>query len=317
MAALTFDTRITNSYCASMSAPTSSTIALGLSLGLLLVACGGPENTTGTTGADTLAVDTTPKETELLNVGGKLFSIPSPVQIALAMRKAGLKYQKDLTTPLDKGESVVGKVGQSAVLGMYGADMAYVTVHKDGQRAMATMQAIEKLGGKLELTNSFDRSLLDRFKDNLGSEDSLLQFSGTAFRAADQYLKDNKRDDVSALVLAGGWVESLYLTVSDPAAAKDQTMVNRIGEQKNSLNALVSLLEASDKEKAATALITSMKELQILFAGVSNTYTFQEPVTDAAKKTTFINSTSSVTIPADQLAAIMAKVTAIRNLMLA
>ncbi len=317
VAGRTFDTRITNLYRASMSAPTSSTIALGLSLGLLMVACGGPETTTGTTGADTLAVDTTPKETELLNVGGKLFSIPSPVQTALAMRKAGLKYQKDLTTPLDKGESVVGKIGQSAVLGMYGADMAYVTVHKDGQRAMATMQAIEKLGGKLELTNSFDRSLLDRFKDNLGSEDSLLQFSGTAFRAADQYLKDNKRDDVSALVLAGGWVESLYLTVSDPAAAKDQAMVNRIGEQKNSLNALVSLLEASDKEKGATALITAMKELQALFAGVTNTYTFQEPVTDAAKKTTFINSTSSVTIPADQLAAIMAKVTAIRNLMLA
>jgi hypothetical protein len=105
-------------------------------------------------------------------------------------------------------------VPQSAILGIYGADLAYVTVHKDGQRAMATMQAIEKLGNKLELTNSFDRALLDRFKSNLGSEDSLLQFSGTAFRAADQYLKNNQRDDVSALVLAGGWIESLYLTVS-------------------------------------------------------------------------------------------------------
>jgi hypothetical protein len=105
-------------------------------------------------------------------------------------------------------------VPQSTILGVYGADLAYVTVHKDGQRAMATMQAIEKLGGKLELTNSFDRALLDRFKTNLGSEDSLLQFSGTAFRAADQYLKNNQRDDVSALVFAGGWVESLYLTIS-------------------------------------------------------------------------------------------------------
>jgi hypothetical protein len=60
-----------------------------------------------------------------------------------------------------------------------------------------------------------------------------------------------------------------------------------------------------------------MKELQALFSTVNSAYTFQEPVTDAAKKTTFINSTSSVMIPADQLAAIMAKVTAIRNMMLA
>ncbi len=300
-----------------MSAPTSTTIALGLSLGLLLVACGGPDNASRTTGADTLAVDTTPKETELLNVGGKLFSIPSPVQAALAIRKAGLKYQKDLTVPLEKGDAVVGKVAQSAALGIYGADLAYVTVHKDGQRAMATMQAIEKLGNKLEITNSFDRALLDRFKSNLGSEDSLLRFSGTAFRAADQYLKNNQRDDVSALVLAGGWVESLYLTVSDPSAAKDQLLVNRIGEQKNTLNALVDLLQNSDKDQAATALITAMKELQTLYAGINANYSYQEPVTDVAKRTTFIHSTSSITIPADQLAAITAKVTAIRNLMLA
>lgn len=300
-----------------MSAPTSTKIALGLSLGLLMVACGGPDNASNTPGADSLAVDTTPKETELLNVGGKLFSIPSPVQSALAIRKAGLKYQKDLTAPLDKGEALVGKVAQSAVLGVYGADLAYVTVHKDGQRAMATMQAIEKLGNKLELTNSFDRALLDRFKTNLGSEDSLLRFSGTAFRAADQYLKNNQRDDVSALVLAGGWVESLYLTVSDPASVKDQVLVNRIGEQKNTLNALVELLEVSDKDKAAAPILTAMKELQQLYTGISASYTFQEPVTDVAKKTTFINSTSSITIPADQLAAITAKVTAIRNLMLA
>lgn len=295
----------------------SSAFAFALGSGLLMASCGGSGTSNDHNAADTLAVDTTPKETELLNVGGKLFSIPSPVQTALAIRKAGLKYQKDMTAPLEKGDATVGKVAQSTVLGIYGADMAYVTVHKDGQRAMATMQAIEKLGSKLELTNSFDKALLDRFKSNLGSEDSLLQFSGVAFRAADQYLKDNQRDDVSALVLAGGWVESLYLTVSDPAAAKDQGLVNRIGEQKNSLNALVELLEASDKEKAATALVASMKELQELFSGVSATYTFQEPVTDAAKKTTFINSTSTVTIPADKLTAIVAKVTAIRNMMLA
>lgn len=313
----TFDTRITNTFCAIMTAPITTKLVLGLATSALLVACGGSGSSSTDSHADTLAVDTTPKATELLNVGGKIFSIPSPVQTALAMRKAGLKYQKDLTAPLEKGGSVVGKVPQSAILGIYGADLAYVTVHKDGQRAMATMQAIEKLGNKLELSNSFDRALLDRFKSNLGSEDSLLQFSGTAFRAADQYLKNNQRDDVSALVLAGGWIESLYLTISDPAATKDQTLMDRIGEQKNALNALVELLETSDKEQAATGVVAAMKELQLLFSGVTATYAFQAPVTDVATKTTFINSTSTVSIPADKLGAIVAKVTAIRNMMLA
>lgn len=295
----------------------SSTFASALVMGLFMASCGGSDTTSHDHAADTLAVDTAHKETQLLSVAGQVFSIPSPVQAVLAMRKAGLKYQKELTAPLEKGDAAAGKVAQSTALGIYGADLAYATVHKDGQRAMATLQAIEKLGNKLELTNSFDKALLERFKNNLGSEDSLLRFSGTAFRAADQYLKSSQRDDVSALVLAGGWIEALYLTVSDPAASKDQALVNRIGEQKNGLNALVELLTSTDKEQAAAPLVTALKELQGLFAGVSSTYTFQEPVTDAAKKTTFINSTSTVTIPADQLSAIVAKVSAIRNLMLA
>ncbi|MEO8591451.1 MAG: hypothetical protein ABI432_18870 [Flavobacteriales bacterium] len=300
-----------------MAAFNSKMILLGLGLGVLLAACGGGEGASDGTGTDTLAADTTPKETELLSVGGKVFSIPSPVQTAFAIRKAGLKYQKDLAAPLEKGETLTGKMAQAAVLGMYGADLAYVTVHKDGQRALATMQAIEKLGGKLELTNAFDRALMGRFKSNLGSEDSLLRFSGTAFRAADQYLKSNDRDDVSALVLTGGWIESLHLTISDPTALKDQTLVNRIGEQKTTLGGLIGLLEASDKDKSAAGLVTALKELESEFASVTGTYVFEKPVTDVAAKTTFINSTSSVAIPADKLAAIAAKVASIRSMILA
>lgn len=292
--------------------------AWGLGLSVLLIACGGPNGADGDGGrTDTLATDTTPKDHEVLHVGGKLFNVPSPVQTAFAIRKAGLKYQKDLTAPLEKGETITSKVAQSMALGMYGADLAYVTVHRDGARALATMQAIEKVGGKLGVTNAFDRTLIERFKTNMNNEDSLLRFSGVAFRAADQYLKNNQSEDVSALVLAGGWIESLYLTVSDPAALKDQALVNRIGEQKSALNGLVELVERSDKDKAAGDVLKHLKELQGHFSTITATYTFEKPVTDVASKTTFINSKSAVTIPADKLQAITASVNALRALILA
>lgn len=295
-----------------------SPVVLGLGLTVLLAACGGPQPTEDQQPqADSLATDTINGDNELVSVGGRLFSIPSPVQTAFAIRKAGLAYRKDLTTPLEKGEALTTKTARAAALGMYGADLAYVTVHRDGQRAMATMQAIEKLGNSLELSNAFDKSLLDRFKSNLGSEDSLLRFSGVAFRAADRYLKSNDRNDVSTLVLAGGWVGSLHLTLSDPAALKDQGLVDRIGDQKASLDAIVELMDAHVKDPEAAALITALKELQASFAGIQRSYSFQQPVTDAAKRTTFINSTSTVTIPAGVLEAITKQTAAIRSMILA
>jgi hypothetical protein len=284
---------------------------------LLLASCGGNSTEGEGQHVDSLATQPEAEGTQVIGIGGKLFSIPSPVQTALAIKKAGLKYQKDLAAPLEKGDAVSGKVAQATLLGAYGADLSYATVHKDGQRALATLQAIEKLGGRLELSNAFDRALMDRFKQNMGSEDSLLRFSGVAFRAADQYLKNSERDDVSALVLAGGWIESMHLSLADPAALQDKVLMARIGEQRKTLGGLIELLAASDKEGAAAALITALKELGTEFEAVSIAYTFQPPVTDPAAKTTFINSTTSVEIPAEKLAAIAAKVSALRNMILA
>ena len=300
-----------------MAVPYSVNSFLGLAVVLSLAACGGPSAPDQDASTDPLPTDTVANGAQLLQVGGKVFSVPSPVQTAFAIRKAGLKYQKGITAPLDKGESLTAKVPQALMLGMLGADMAYVTVHKDGQRALATLQAIEKLGGKLELSNAFDRALLDRFKSNLGSEDSLLQFSGSAFRAADQYLKDNDRHDISALVLAGGWLESLHLTLSDPAAFKDQALMDRIGEQRKALADLVALLSTAVTDESAKETVEGLRTLQTTFDGISASYTYEKPVTDVASRTTFINSKSSVTITAEQLSAIAAQVSAIRSKILA
>jgi hypothetical protein len=278
-----------------------------LGIGLMLAACGGdaPPQEQVTAPVDEAAA----QDDQKIAIGGRVLSVPSPVQTVLAIRKAGLSYNKDLPLALDQGGTLTGRNAQAVALGMYGADLAYVTVHNDGQRALATMQAIERLGNDLQLGNAFDRSLLERFKGNVGNEDSLLVFSGSAFRAADAYLKENDRVDVSTLVLAGGWLQALHLTLSDPAARNDKALMARIGDQQVTLDGLVSLMEGVE---GAQELQAGLKQLQAHFAGISRAYTFEEPVTDAAARTTFINSRSSVTIPDDKVQAITADVAAIR-----
>lgn len=286
-----------------------------MGLSVLLAACGGqPTETTDVVDAEQ------PKEqrdTELLSVGGTLFSIPSPAQSAFLLKKEGLAYQKDRTVALEKGETITARITQAALMGMMGADMAYVTVYSDGQRAMATLQAIEKLANKLQLSNAFDRSLLDRFRNNLSSEDSLLHFSGAAFRAADQYLKNDEQHDLSAMVLLGGWVESMHLALVDPKTAGNKNLMARVGAQKTTVDGLEQLVGAHVTGDMQAALHSALKDLQAAYAGVGFEYTFEKPVTDVAARTTYINSTSSVSISDAQLQAIAAKVAALRNLILA
>ena len=281
----------------------------------LLVACGG--NGDGQQPVNDSLTPPPAKETEIIGVGGKFFSVPSPVQAALAIKQAGLKYQKELMAPLEKGDAMTARMAQATLLGAFGADMSYATVHKDGQRALATLQAIEKLGAKLELSNAFDKALVERFKANMSNEDSLLRFSGMAFRAADQYLKTNDAQDVSAWIIAGGWIEGMHLTLTDPSASKSAGIIARIGEQKGTLDGLLAIVDGINQDGQSNALLSGLKELRRAMEGIKTTYVFEAPVTDAAAKTTFINSKTTAEVSAEQLAEIAAKVAALRNMILA
>ncbi len=289
--------------------------ALLAAFSMALIACGGEGTDTGGTtgGPDTLdTMAQQHKDGGVMKVGGKLFSIPSPVETAMLIHKAGLPYKKDLPLATEKADALTTKSARGLALGMYGADMAYVTIHKDGQRALGTMQVIEKLGTALEVSNAFDRALFDRFKGNMNNQDSLLRMSGEAFRAADQYLKTNERDDVSALVLAGGWIESMHLTLSS-APKLEGDLAQRVGEQKRTLTDLIALLEQSDKEKALGTLIASLKDLRSVYDGINSTYQYEAPVTDVSGMTTHINSKSATAITDEQIKAITDKLTALRS----
>ena len=282
--------------------------AAAMTLGLTLFACGSSNETSVQVPQDTL---TNAGEGDgLVKVGGKLFSIPSPVQTAMLIRQLGLPFDNSLALSTDSVARFVSKEKRALAMGVYGADLAYVTIHKDGQRALKTLKAIEQLSSQLNLSNAFDKGLLDGFKKNINNEDSLLQFTGRAFRAADMYLKNDQQNDVSAAVLAGGWVEGLYLTLGAKGTKVDKKVATRLAEQKHTLDNLVALLEQSGGNPD---LIASLKDLASAYGAVKNTYTFAQPTLDAANKTTYINSVTQAEIPEEALQTIIQKVRIIRS----
>lgn len=281
-----------------------------LVLGMMLAACGGGGTGDVTDAGAKDSLNATPEHAGLLNVGGKIFSIPSPVQTALLIQDQGLPYNNALPFSTDSASRFTSKGRKALAMGVYGADLAYVTVHKDGQKALKTLKALEQLSSDLDLSHAFNKDLLEGFKNNLNNEDSLLRFSGMAFRSADQYLKMDQQEDVSAAILAGGWIEGLYLTVQDTTEKVDPKVIKRLGEQGHTLDNLIALLEQHGND---TALVASFKDLATAYKAVHVTYTFEQPTLDAANKTTYINSVTKTEVAPEDLKTIIQKVKAIRS----
>ena len=59
-----------------------------------------------------------------------------------------------------------------------------------------------------------DKSTIKRIEHNIENRDSLMVISST-YRKIDNYLKNNNRESTGALILAGGWIESLSINGAD------------------------------------------------------------------------------------------------------
>lgn len=261
---------------------------------------------------DTVAVDT--MSTAIFEVGDALFCIPSPFQAAILIKETGMNYDKEMTNNPKKVATYTTNFQKALNLGSYGADLGYSTIYEQPQDAILFFQSVEELAGELGLTSAFNQKTIERIRDNIGNRDSLLLLVSETYRASDEYLKNNARTDISALILAGGWVESVNFLVNIAQRnPKNQEVINRIGEQKNPLENLIKILTPYYDQPEYTELIDKLIELAYEFDGVDIKYTFVKPTVDVQNKVTYINNTSEVIISEYQLKTISERILAIRN----
>lgn len=257
-------------------------------------------------------VENNTNNTQLLELDGKVFSIPSPIQTAYLIKGAGVTYNKDILNVPSKVTGYSTNFKKAVNLGIYGADLGYVTLYDQTQDAISFLTAVKTLGDDLGVSSAFDMELVERFEKNIGNQDSVLSLVSEAYKSSDKYLKNNDQNHIGALVLAGGWVESLYFTTNSAEMTSNKEIINRVGEQKNTVYNLIKLLTPYYDQPEFSTLVDDLMELNDIFEKVEITYTFVEPTVDVAKKTTTINSTTTVNISPEVLKQITEKIGKIR-----
>ncbi len=283
-----------------------STIGLA---SLLIYSCGDPKPTEETN--DNLP-DTDTVKAMALNVGGELFSVPSPIQTALLVQKSGVAYDKAILNPGNKNGQYISDFSQALNLGIYGADLGYVSMYNQTQHALGYLGAVKQIADKLGVSAAFDQQTMKRINDNISNKDSMLVLVGIAYRASDAYLKTNKRTEISSLILTGGWIESMHFCIGAYTKKPTDEIKYRIAEQKQALGSIIKLISSHNLPQS-NELVKDLEALSKLYEGITTKYNYVEPTTDEAKKITYINSTTEIMVTKDQLDAIAKQLTAMRD----
>jgi hypothetical protein len=244
----------------------------------------------------------------------KIFSqIPSPIETAAILKKAGAKYDIGILNPVENKDKYATVKNRALNLGVYGTDLSFTAIFDKSQESMLYLSCTKKLADGLGITSAFNSEKIERIENNLNSRDSLLILITDSYWESDSYLKENDRGSVSALMVAGGWIEGLYigsrLEKNLRETNTNEEMAQRIAEQKSSLSNLIDLLEAYRVD--APEIISPLKELKVIFDEISETESASSQADGMSTKTVGLDVQYSIT--SEHLDRISVIITALRN----
>lgn len=239
----------------------------------------------------------------IVKINNRLFSIPSPFQVAILVKENKVPFNKELLNPVQNQMNYSTTFKQALNLGLYGADLSYLNIYEQLPDAAGYFAVVKVLSKELGILSTLDESIIKRIESNNSNKDSLLYILSTIYRDADAYLFNNNRNEVGLLILAGGWVESLYIMTQTLSKYNNQEIINRIGDQKHPLDNLIELQrpyygKISDE---FDEFLESLVDLASVFDGVVKEYTFEPPTVDVENKITIVNSKSKTIINEYQL----------------
>ncbi len=278
--------------------------------------CGSNEGNGETEGADTTDMESggmTKKDGKAQNI---FYSIPSPIELAQLIQKAGATYNKDLLNSIDNVSKYNSNSAKALNLGVYGADLSYTSVFDNNtQESILYLGCTRKLAESLGVGNAFDEKTVDRIQANTGKKDSLLSIISDSYMSTDEMLKESQRENASALVIAGGFIEGIYLGTQLAKSSKNGAdIVNRIAEQKGTLDNVIALLSSSADDAGVTVVLEDLKALQAIFSEVQvNTASAATVKTDEATKVTTIGGKIVYTVTPETMNKLTAKAAEIRN----
>lgn len=233
---------------------------------LLLAACGGgeqPKETLQATNADSLAQSERQSRTKKI-----FYSIPSPMETAALLKKAGATYDGKILNDVKNVDKYTAASKQALNLGVYGADLSYASVFNHTQESMFYTSCARRLADKLGVTSAFNDSTLELMEKHQNDRERLLDIISETYWDMDRYLKVNERENISALMIAGGWVEGLYIATQVAKRNPSAELRQRIAEQKLSLTDLIALLETYGDDETLQGARTDLGSLAALYAEV-------------------------------------------------
>jgi hypothetical protein len=243
-------------------------------------------------------------------------NISSPVEIANLLQMLKIPFAQEYVAASIDANKQTTNFDKALKLGILGADLGYLNMYEKTGSSLDVLSSIRKLAEDIKVGQFFDFESIKRLSQNKSNLDSLLFISIDSYNTIDNYLRQNDRGQLSALMIIGVWIEGQYLATQVVSQFPDTMLIDRIGEQKIILNDLLLLISPyCNRDPEYIALCKNLQEIKDKYREVRITYTQGDPVSAEKNGGLVITQTekSVVEMSKEQLEGIIEITKNIRN----
>jgi len=206
-------------------------------------------------------------------------NIASPIEVAALINALNVPYSTHYLSDPESLSTNTTSFEMAFSLGALSADLGYLNMYEKTGTAVNYLSSINRLADALQIGQFFDFATIKRLATSSSNLDSLMFISVNSFNNMDDYLRETERSNLSALMIAGVWIEGLYLATQVATQNSNEDLKSMIGEQKLILNDLLLILNNYKNEEPIVGYINDLEMIKSIYDDVKITYEVGEPQT--------------------------------------
>jgi len=248
-----------------------------------LAACGGEKPSTANESEST--IETIEKEQVKKELENFVYPIPTPFKLTQMLSDIDAAFILSLTNSVENASKYITEGSKAVNLGIYGTDLSYASTYNQKQVVIDYINTTNKLIDELNFSQAADKDMpskVEKYEDN---KDSLVNLLTNSFYKTYSFLNENGRKEIAYLILAGTWIEGVYIaTHISESTYSNVEIVKIIMEQKQPLNRLVEIL-SNDKDIASVAeMLAELSKIKTVYDGMEEGSISEKQIADVTEQ---------------------------------
>jgi hypothetical protein len=195
--------------------------------------------------------------------------------------------------------------------GIYSCDLSYCSIFEIGSESLKYFKTVKTMGDQIGVSTAIKPEVLKRLETNISSPDSLAVITDDVYFSSFEALEDSKQGPTLALVVAGGWLESIYIAINLAKYKADSPVVERLADQKYTLENLIEFLKKHEADPNVMAVKGDFESLLAEFSKMGEEDA--KPLKVKDKEATTLTGGKQLVITEEVYNGITAKIKSIRN----